>query len=180
MTNKSLGNSLAHGLSKRDSRESESRTAKFLSNLDHISRGKKTDTAKFNRVVKAYRSVFHGDILAEYSCGKSKKRRTVFIELEGHLDKGFNLVHGWVLKKPFEINCIQLVWFTPHCVARIYQTFGVRTMKEFGSTYLDIMLSLSRIGELIAITHKTCAMDTSLCTPSFQQTRCRLLRPRRD
>jgi len=154
MANKSLGSSLAHGLSKRDIRESQSRVDKFVATVDFDrSDGKQSKTAQFNGLVKNYKTGVKEDILLEYSHGKTKKKIVTLFILEG-CDGGFLLTVVNFYKANLYIDYMNPLWFTKHCVARLYQTFSVRSMKEFSLKHLDIFINLAFVGISIAVQHK--------------------------
>ena len=154
MTQKSLGPSLAHGLSKRDSRESDSRMARFFDGAEGLLDGKQTKTAVFNRLVKGISAGLKDDIVLEFDSGKSKKRQVTFIYIEGHDTVGFSLVFWHIIKGSLDMDSLQPLWFTQHCMARVYQTFGVRSFKEFSLKHLDILLGLVEHALPICLQHK--------------------------
>ena len=154
MADKSLGSSLAHDLSKRDIRESQSRVDKFVATEDFDrSDGKQTKTAQFNGLVKKFKTGVKEDILLEYSHGKTKKKIVTLFILEG-CDGGFLLTVANFYKANLDIDFMSPLWFTKHCVARLYQTFRVRSMKEFSLKHLDIFIHLALFGLNISIQHK--------------------------
>ncbi|MDA9232074.1 hypothetical protein N9O85_02385 [Porticoccaceae bacterium] len=154
MTQKSLGPSLAHGLSKRDSRESESRYDSLVDGVEGLLDGKQTKTSIFNRLVKGISAGLGDDIILKFSFGRSKKRQVTFICIEGHDAGGFSLVYWRIIKGSLDMDSVEPLWFTHHCMARVYQTFGVRSFKEFSLKHLDILLGLFQHALPIWLQHK--------------------------
>ena len=146
MINKSLGSSLAHGLAKRDGRESDARFKAMDKRLLSALSRTKTETGAFNALVKALKDDLRKDMLFGFRTGNKKKQAAMFVHLLGAED-GFCLGTTLITKFPsIDIETYEPVLFTKHCVARLYQTFAVRNMKQFFKQYPDIVFRLWRCG----------------------------------
>jgi hypothetical protein len=142
---KSLGTSLAHGVAKRELRERGAVFKdKFHRSINEAFFGKQTNTAIYNRVNKKLKKELGSDLLFTYETGAGKKRVMGYC-ISGYFEDAaivlhdlhivFSALHESELGEPS-------LRITKHALARIYQTFGVRSFREFIKNHREILLAI--------------------------------------
>lgn len=146
---KSLGDSLAHGVAKREIREMQESQRRFRSFLlEEISVGKQSNTSIYNRVLRKLRRKYKKHILIEKVVGSGKKVTTHLDTIGMYQGVGIVLVCYTIPRiEPLENMQIEFpLVITMHCLARIYQTFSVRSFNEFIQKEKEIAYALIFLG----------------------------------
>jgi hypothetical protein len=145
---KSLGTSLAHGVAKRELRERGAVFKdKFHRSINEAFFGKQTNTAIYNRVNKKLKKELGSDLLFTYETGAGKKRKMGYCVSAYYEDTGIALLEFHINFSPLvdlEIGEERLS-ISEHALARIYQTFGVSSFREFIRNHREIILAIFHV-----------------------------------
>ena len=117
---------------------------KLFRSIDVASFGKQTNTARYNRVNKKLKKEFGSDLLFAYETGVGKKRVMRYC-ISGYYEDAVIALHGLhiVFSALLESELGEpSLWITKHALARIYQTFGVRSFREFIKNHREILLAI--------------------------------------
>lgn len=114
----------------------------------HADFGKCSSTSRFNRMCRKFEELCKDDILFTMSGGKGKKVHKLYILPIFLEDLGASFLEATVTKSDLQTSISESnVFFTIHSIARIHQTFGTRSLKEFFITHRKAALTVYLFGQ---------------------------------